>query len=384
MGCVAPKSVNDLPAGEPAPTKPSPLAELLPTGAAFLIVAALLVLTLGGLREIATIAAPMFLAFTLVLAVDPMRRKMVDKGLPLWLATVAMLAVLYAVLLAVLGGVGAALTVLVTKLPSYQPQFEDLYAQITDQLAKINIHVGNLQDVLQGVEPSSIVPYLQSFLGGLGSVGTMILFILLATMFLTLDLGDGRMRLRAIALQRPHLAASLREFSVRIRKYWVVSTIFGFAQAAFDVILLLVLGVPLPFTWGVLAFVTSYIPNVGFVIGLVPAATLGLLEKGPTTALAVVIGYIVINFVLQTLIMPKFAGDAVGLNITMTFVSLVFWSIVIGPLGALLAVPLTLFVRAILIDSHPRSQWIGSIMASSDLIKERYLPPREPVGKPPS
>ncbi len=364
---------------EPEVATPTLLSRLLPTGAAFLVITALLVLSLDGLREIATIGAPMFLAFTLVLTVDPLRRALVDRGWPVWLATVSMLVILYAVLLTVLGGVGAALTVLVTKLPTYQPEFEELYNNAVDQLARINIEVGSLSDVLDGIEPGSIVPYLQTFLGGLGSVGTMLLFILLATMFLTLDLVDARTRLAVMAYQRPHLAAALREFSHRIRRYWLVSTIFGALQAAFNIVLLLVLGVPLPFTWGMLAFVTSYIPNVGFVVGLVPAATLALLDKGPATALGVVIGYVAINFVLQTLIMPKYAGDAVGLNVTTTFLSLVFWSIIVGPLGALLAIPLTLFARTILIDSSPRTQWLGTFIASSDLIRERHLPPTKEV-----
>lgn len=373
-------SEPDLPAdGESLEARGIPL----PTGAVFLAAAALLVLSFGGLREVATIIAPLFLAFTLVLAVDPMRRDMVDRGWPVWLATVLMLLLLYAVLGTVLVGIAVALTSLVNQLPTYQDEFEGLYDSVAQWLSGLGIETTSLEEVVSGIEPTAIVPYLQTFLGSLGSVGTMLLFILLGTLFLTIDLGDGRQRLQVIARQRPQLAASLREFSVRIRRYWVVSTVFGFAQAVLFVVLLMWLGVPLPLTWGVLAFVTSYIPNVGFLIGLVPATILGLLEGGPGTALAVIIGYSVINFVLMTLLLPKFAGDAVGLNVTTTFVSLVFWSIVVGPLGALLAIPLTLFTRAVLLDSHPRTQWIGSLLASSDLIRRRYLRAEYPVGRVP-
>lgn len=349
---------------------PRPGLGLLPTGAAFLAVAAVLVLAFDGLRQVSAFAAPIFLALTLVLTVDPLRRAMVARGVPLWLATVSMLLLLYTVLLAVIFGIGIALSQLVTVLPEYQDEFTALYQDGVDLLERAGIEVGTIQEVVRGVEPASALPFVGQVLGGVGSVSMTILFLGLGVAFLTLDLAHAGRRLAYVERYRPELASALRTFAKRIGRYWGVSTIFGLAQAALDVILLYILGVPLPFVWGMLAFLTAYIPNIGFVIGLVPPALLGLLTGGVGTMIAVIVGYMLISFVTQTLIMPKFAGEAVGLNITATFVSLIFWSAVIGPLGALLAIPLTLFAKAVLVDSHPRSQWLGSFLASSDLIEE--------------
>ena len=81
--------------------------------------------------------------------------------------------------------------------------------------------------------------------------------------------------------------------------------------------------------------------GVGFVLGLIPPVLLALLQGGVRQAVLVIVAYSVINFMIQSLLQPKFVGDAVGLSVTLTFLSLVFWTFVIGPLGALLAVPLT-------------------------------------------
>ena len=118
--------------------------------------------------------------------------------------------------------------------------------------------------------------------------------------------------------------------------------------------------------WGLLAFITNYIPNVGFVIGLVPPAILGLLEGGPGLMLAVIAIYSVINVVIQTVIQPKVVGDAVGLSTTLTFLSLVFWAWVIGALGALLAIPLSLLVKALLVDVDPDNRWLMPILSNRD------------------
>jgi predicted PurR-regulated permease PerM len=69
------------------------------------------------------------------------------------------------------------------------------------------------------------------------------------------------------------------------------------------------------------------------------------------------------SFVIQSLVLPKFVGDAVGLSVTLTFLSLVYWTFVIGPLGALLAVPLSLFVKALLVDADPDSRWLDRLIA---------------------
>jgi AI-2 transport protein TqsA len=117
-------------------------------------------------------------------------------------------------------------------------------------------------------------------------------------------------------------------------------------------------------TWAVLAFITNYIPNVGFIIGLVPPALLALLTLGVPEMLAVIGVYCVLNFVIQSLIQPRFVGDSVGLAMTTTFVALVFWTWLIGPVGALLAIPLTLLVKALLVDADPTARWATALAGS--------------------
>ena len=105
--------------------------------------------------------------------------------------------------------------------------------------------------------------------------------------------------------------------------------------------------------WGVLAFVTNFVPNIGFIIGLVPPAILGLLQGGWGLAVAVIVIYCAINFVIQSVLQPKFQGDALGLTTTLTFLALAFWTFVLGPIGAILALPMTMLVKAVFVDVDP-------------------------------
>jgi hypothetical protein len=163
----------------------------------------------------------------------------------------------------------------------------------------------------------------------------------------------------------PVLVLALQSFAQGVRSYWVTSTVFGLGVALLTYAGLAVYGIPLAIVWAVLSFVTNYIPNVGFIIGLVPAAVMGLLAKGPFGALYVIALYAILNFVIQSVIQPKVTGDAVGVTSTVSFLSLLVWAVVLGPLGALLALPATLFVKALVVDADPKARWINALIASN-------------------
>jgi AI-2 transport protein TqsA len=156
--------------------------------------------------------------------------------------------------------------------------------------------------------------------------------------------------------------------------------VFGLIVALADVAALYWFSVPLPWLWGLLSFITNYIPNIGFVLGLVPPALLALLEGGVRQAVLVIVAYSVINTVIQSLIQPKVVGDTVGLSVSLTFLSLVFWSYVIGPLGGLLAVPLSLFTKATLIDADPTTRWLDPLLTTGGRADRDRSDRKEGVG----
>jgi AI-2 transport protein TqsA len=115
--------------------------------------------------------------------------------------------------------------------------------------------------------------------------------------------------------------------------------------------------VPGALLWGVLSFICSFIPNIGYFIAIIPPIVFGFLVGGVPTVIAVIVIYGLVNGVVQSIIQPKVVGKAVRLSESITFVSVLFWALVLGPIGAILAVPLTLLARTILIDADPAMAW---------------------------
>jgi predicted PurR-regulated permease PerM len=187
-----------------------------------------------------------------------------------------------------------------------------------------------------------------------------------------------------LARKQPYLNAGFDLYVTRTRSYLLVSTVFGAIVAVLDGLALWIMGIPLVGVWVVLSFVTNYIPNVGFVIGVIPPALVALIGYDVNRMIWVIVIYCALNFVIQSLIQPRIVGDSVGLSTSLTFLSLVFWSFVIGPLGSVLAIPLTLFAKALLVDINPRLQWIRPLLSLDEdqpisVIDEARLAREDPL-----
>ena len=363
----SPLPASDQPVTEaeaPTGTSRQPAAERgwpLPRAVVVLVGMAGAVVTTAGLRSAAGIVGPAFLALTIVITIRPLLAWLENHHLPRWLAVTLTMLVTYVALLALSAALVLSVARLATLLPNYETQFNDLVDQTTGWLGEMGVTQEQINAVVSQLDLNSLVGALQQVLIGIAGVVSDLGFILVLLFFLIIDSSTFPQRL-AVA-QRPHLVGALTSFARATRQFIVVSTVFGLIVALVDVAALYWLDIPLPWLWGLLAFITNYIPNIGFVIGVVPPALLGLLQGGVRQAVLVVVVYSLINLVIQSLIQPKFVGDAVGLSVSLTFLSLVFWSFVIGPLGALLAVPLSLLAKALLVDADPASRWLDPLIA---------------------
>jgi AI-2 transport protein TqsA len=322
------------------------------------------VVTVAGVRSLGWMLGPVFLALMLVVAVTPVQAWLLRRGAPRWLATLAVLVILYAVLIALVSVVAVSIAQLTALLPAYAGRASDLLAKAQTDLQHHGFGPAQLNDWANQIGIDRVTGVLTTVLSSLTSIASALLFLLATVLFMGMDAASFPERLRRIAPERPAVVAALVAFARGTRRYLVVSSAFGVVCSLLDIAALGWLSVPLPVLWGVLAFITNYIPNIGFFMGLVPPALLALLDGGTREMLLVVLAYVLINVMIQTVIQPKFIGDVVGLSTTVTFLALAFWAWVLGPLGALLAIPLTLLVKALLVDVDPDRHWLDVLLGS--------------------
>jgi predicted PurR-regulated permease PerM len=334
----------------------------LPRGIIVLVGMAAVVVVLAGVRSVAWLLGPVFLALMIVIAVAPVLGWMRRHNWPGWLSTLVLVLLVYAVLLVMVAVIVVSIAQLATELPQYADKAQGYVTSITNELAKYGVGTAELQSLAGQLNWGKIAGFVASLLGSIAGLATSLVFLLALLLFLSVEASGVGARLAAIAGDRPEMADALNGFAAGTRTYLVVTTVFGLIVAVLDTVALWIIGVPLAVTWGLLSFITNYIPNVGFILGLIPPALLGLLTGGWGMAAAVIVVYCVLNVIVQSVIQPRFVGDSVGLSITVTFVALLFWAWLIGGLGAILAIPLTLLAKALLVDVDPGAGWLDAFL----------------------
>lgn len=333
----------------------------MPRALVLLLGAAATVITVAGLKTIAWLAAPVLLALVIVIAVSPVHQWLSRKGIPSWAATLILVVLVYGTLLAFAVVTFVSLAQLAAMLPKYADRYDGIIGDVTRALRSMGIAPEQVRDALSALDFGKIVPYVGQIVRDLTGLTTSLIFLLALLLFLSIEATGVDVRLRDIAADRPQMTSALHIFAKRTRRYLAVTTVFGLIIAVIDAIALALLGIPLSVLWGVLSFVTNYIPNIGFLMGVIPPALLALLVGDWKLMLIVILVYWAINFVVQSMIQPIYVGDSIGLSPVMTFIALVFWAWVLGPLGALLAIPTTLLVMALLVDTDPRAGWAAAL-----------------------
>ena len=342
------------------PTRVNPL----PNVSVILLTITAAVAILFGMRQYAEILGPLLLTVNLFIAAYPIQTWLVSLKVPRLLAQVVLALTVFAILAVFFYALTWSITALVQELPRYQSQFWTLYHEVVALLSQFGISEQQVVDQIRGVNPTSLAGLLSSALGSVTNIVSLLAIIVVMIFMMAFDSDSFGVRNASLQRHQPRVWLSIADFIVGVRRYWVVTSIFGLIVAVIDVIALETLGVPLALVWGILSFITNYIPNVGFIIGLVPPAIMALLANDPLTALLVVIIYSVANFVIQSIIQPKFNGDAVGVTALVSFLSLLLWSSVLGALGALLALPMTLLAKAVLIDHDPQMRWVNAFISN--------------------
>lgn len=365
-----------------SPSTPAP--RVLPPGLRVLLTLAASVIALAGVFVARDVLGPLALAIVIVVICEPVRRPFQHRGWASWVGTTAVIVLAYLVLLgmgALLWLAGAQFARLVGDLAS-----DGGLLRTADQVVAWLQSLGLDQEASDAAASVLDPETLLGLVGSLGStvlgVATALFFVCAYIIFLAAD--AARYRTAPTLFGATHAAVLTRidRLQTGVRRYYVVNAAFGAVVAIIDGLALWWMGVPAPVVWAILAFVTNFIPNIGFVLGLVPPAVLAFVVGGWPLLLGVIAVYCVVNVVLQVLVQPKFVSDAVDLSLTLSFFSVIFWTFVIGPLGAILSIPLTLLVRALILEGDPGATWLRWLSGDRTALPEPPPPP-PPAPTPP-
>ena len=306
-------------------------------------ISAYIIIIAAGMKAAAPVVNVILLALLLAMSMMPVILWLMKRGIPKAVSLLITIFLLIFVTGLIASILSAAAFGIAEKIPQYEQQLLTLKTDVIQFLLKIGIDVTSILSH-QLYNPENLMGIATDFISGIISTFSNFTIVFLLIIFLLIDTAGMRYKIHKGEKKLGKGLLKFTELADEIRKYVSISAFTGLLTAIGNLILLLILGVDFPFLWAFLSLLFSFIPNIGFVLSVIPPAFLALAESGVTEAIIIVIGFVIINAIVENIIKPKFMGEELNLSLFVIFLSLIVWTWILGAMGAILAIPLTISV----------------------------------------
>lgn len=322
-----------------------------------ILVLAAVIIIIAGIKQSASLLVPFLLSVFIAVLSLPAMNSLEKLGLGSGLSLLVVVLGVFTAGFMLSYLIGTSIDDFSRSLPDYQQRITAQKNQLINWLDGYGIAVPTLMgsDIF---DPNAAMRLLSSIFRNFGSVLANSFLIFITVIFILLETKSFSRKFAQISDEKSEF---VDEFIGKLNGYMGIKTLTSMMTGVLVTFLLWLLGVDNAQLWGVMAFLLNYVPNIGSIIAAVPAVLLALVQLGVGTALLVAAGYLVINVIIGSVLEPRFMGKGLGLSTLVVFLSLVFWGWVLGPVGMLLSVPLTITVKLAL-DSKKETRWLGVLL----------------------
>ncbi|NLW50654.1 MAG: AI-2E family transporter [Candidatus Brocadiaceae bacterium] len=345
-----------------------------------LYILAALVVIFAGIKAAERIFVPFLLSVFIAVIVSPVMLWLRRRGVGSAVALTLMVLALVGILIALTSLVSSTMYSFGRDMPEYQRLLAQKTGLVAAWLEEKGMEAPE-QFLQDQIKPQALLRFTGTLIGSLSGMLGNSFFILLTVVFMLLEGSAFAAKLDALPEGMRRLTDRYGDVVAGIRRYMAIKTLISASTGLLVMVMLSVLGIKYAVLWGVLAFLLNYVPNIGSFIAAVPPVLLALLlEDSLWMAVWVAVGFTAINILMANLIEPRVTGQGVGLSTLVVFLSLVFWGWLLGPVGMLLSVPLTISVK-IALSSDESTRPIALLLGPAT---PPAVPPPPPAVPPPS
>ncbi|MEV9140346.1 AI-2E family transporter [Klebsiella pneumoniae] len=334
-------------------------------GLKMVIMLGMLVIILTGIRFAADIIVPFILALFLAVIINPLVQLLVRCRVPRVLAISLLIGLIVMLAIVLLASLGTSLNELARTLPQYRNYLYEPMQTIAPWLQRMGFTV-SVVELNKYIDPNAVMTLVTSLLTQLSNAMSSI-FLLLTVVFMLLEVPQLPAKLQQLMSRPVEGMGAIQRAIDSVSHYLVLKTAISLITGLVVWGMLVLLDVRFAFMWGLLAFALNYIPNIGSVLAAIPPILQVLVFGGLYEALVVLAGYLIVNLVFGNILEPRIMGRGLGLSTLVVFLSLIFWGWLLGPVGMLLSVPLTIIVK-IALEQTSGGQSIAFLL--SDISKQ--------------
>ncbi len=318
---------------------------------------ACVVVIVAGLKAASSLLVPFLLAVFVATTCAPLLSWLHVRKVPTSLAVLLIISLVAFLALLVVTFLGASVTDFTKRLPEYQVQLSGKLNEYTQWVKNLGgeIPPSTFSDMFN---PGLVMSLVGNTLARLRVILTNAIFIMLTVIFILFEVSSFPRKLAAAFNDSGRSLEQFERIGANINRYLAIKSMTSLLTGVLVGVFVWIMGLDFPLLWGVIAFLLNYIPTIGSFIAAIPAVLLALVQLDFSGFLLVCTGYVIINFGVSNGIEPRLFGKGIGLSTLVVFISLVFWGWVLGPIGMLLSVPLTMIVK-IAMEDNPGTRWIS-------------------------
>lgn len=329
-----------------------------------MVIIASFVIVVAGMKAAESIVVPFLLSLFISIIALPPYLWLQQKGIPKVFALVLIILVflLFIFLIGLL--IGTSINDFSVKLPFYEQKLQSQTQDLIIWLKEKKFIESDFQIASQ-FNPGVILQITGDVFNQISNLFANGFLILLTIIFILLEEASLPVKLKLMFSNPEESISRIQTVTRNINKYITLKTIMNLCNAILVTIFLFFMDVDYYLLWGLLALLLNYIPTIGSFFALLPPALLALVQFGFIEAIVVVIGFVFINTLIGNIIEPRFMGKGLGLSTLVVFLSLIFWGWVLGPIGMLLSVPLTITIK-IALDSSDETRWLAILLGNEN------------------
>ena len=332
----------------------------------YFIVIASVIIILAGVKNASEVIVPFLLSLFLAIILLPTYNFFNKKGLPESISLIFVISIFILLILLVAQLIGTSIHDFNSNIDLYSKQLGVYYHSFVALAAKIGIEL-SVDELSSMINSKQIMSFASQIMQSMGSMFTNGFVVLFTIIFMLLESSNFKSKI-AFASNDSGAVAHIEKISSQIKEYMVLKAIISIFTGLIVWIALVIVGTDYAFLWAVIAFLFNFIPNIGSIIAAVPAVLLTLVQLGTLNAMVVASIYVAINVIVGSVIEPRVMGKGLGLSTLVVFLSLIFWGWLLGIVGMLLSIPLTIMIKIILYDNE-NTRWISVLLGTGEDIK---------------
>jgi predicted PurR-regulated permease PerM len=342
-------------------------------GAQALIVLAAAAIVAAALKLAAPVVAPFLVAACFAIAVQPIFRWVHGSRIP----DVSAIFISLLVVVGLLGGISVLLMVALANLSGSAAQYiaslHQVQVQSTIWLEAHHQHA--LAQSLYGPHLDTLLQQATTYVVmGLPTVLSTVFTVLLLIVFMLLEVTTMPKRVHAALGWSSTTFSDFSRTMSEIQRYLSVKTATSAGTGLVAGVWCAICGVPNPALWGLVTFALHYVPTVGSLVAAMPPIFIALTAFGVGRASAVAVGLAVSSLIIGNIIEPNALGRSLSVSPLIVLVSMFVWGWLLGPIGALLSVPLTLIAKIVLWNTSDL-HWVAVLLGPTPPATVRHSEP---------